>query len=647
MHCYFRLLIAIATIGGSLAATVSVAAEAAVGGLSKSESASGWRLLFDGQTTDGWRNFRKQTIGNGWEVKDGVLSRDDKGAGDIVTTKQFERFELSLEYNISQGGNSGIMFHVTEDEDRPWKTGPEVQLQDNVDGHDPQKSGWLYQLYKPVTPRWVKQFEAQAGIEVSDTTDATRPAGQWNHVYLRVTPEQSEVVLNGNSYYRFRKGTEDWNKRVAASKFSKFPKFGKPTRGHICLQDHGNPIAFRNIKIRELPQDGSVPNPVDGKLSLKRVNAFPDLTWEGWENVDDQGKVRSLRPIVLKDAGDGSGVLYAATQSGMVHAFANQRTVSSAKLILDLRPQVAPWKKNNEEGLLGLAFHPEFKTNRQFFVYYTATEPPRSSVVSRFRIATDDPLKAIDPTTEEVLIKIPQPFGNHNGGSIEFGPDGYLYIGFGDGGSRNDPLSNGQNLKSLMGSILRIDVDGKQADRAYGIPDDNPFVDDPQARGEIFAYGFRNVWRLGFDRQTGALWVADVGQDLWEEINVVQRGGNYGWKLREGCHAFGNTAPAESARLINPVWEYDHRVGRSITGGFVYRGLRLPQLQGCYVYADYVSGKIWALRYDANAKKVVENLSLADGGLPVLAFGQDENNELYYLVESSGDAGIFRFEESE
>ena len=233
--------------------------------------------------------------------------RSANGAGDIVTTKQYKWFELSVEYKISKGGNSGIMFHVTEEESQPWQTGPEVQVQDNVDGHDPQKAGWLYQLYRPTKPAWAKRFEAHVGYKRPEVDDSTRPAGQWNHVYLRVSPLQSEVVVNGVSYYYFNKGDEEWNQRVAKSKFAKLPRFGKASIGHICLQDHGNLVSFRNIKIRRLPETGLVPDVNDGALGLQSVPAFPKLKLSGWESVDEEGKVRKLRPMVLTNAADGSG----------------------------------------------------------------------------------------------------------------------------------------------------------------------------------------------------------------------------------------------------------------------------------------------------------------------------------------------------
>lgn len=611
-------------------------------GLTEAEKRGRWKLLFDGATTKGWRNYRKPGLSDGWQVtSDGALVRAERGAGDIITRKQFKYFELSLEYKISKGGNSGIMFHVTEDAPQPWHSGPEVQIQDNVDGHDPQKAGWLYQLYKPQKPAWAKRVEQEAGIKTPETDDATRPAGQWNHVYLRIGPNQSEVAVNGVSYYYFKKGSPEWKRRVAASKFKRYPGFGKATQGHICLQDHGNRVAFRNIKIRELADDGAAPNPVDGALPLTTALAFPELKWSGWSGVDERGRIRALRPMVLTHAGGGDKRVFVATQRGVIHVFENRKGPQTTQVFLDLTKKVADWKAANEEGLLGMAFHPRYRETGEFFVYYSAVDPKRTSRVSRFRVSSN-PNQA-DPK-EEILLELPQPFSNHNGGSIAFGPDGYLYIALGDGGGRNDPLGNGQNLATWMGSILRIDVDKKTSELNYSVPADNPFVRRKMARPEIFAYGFRNIWRLSFDRQTGDLWVGDVGQDLWEEINVVRAGGNYGWSHREATYGFGNNVARSADKPLDPVWEYDHRVGKSITGGFVYRGDRLPQLRGHYIYADFVSGKIWALKYDRAAGRVVKNMSIRESGLPVFSFGEDHRGEVYYLVESPAGKCIYQFD---
>ena len=586
------------------------------------EKKTGWRLLFDGETTDGWRNYKKDTISDGWKVENGELSRAAGGAGDIITKEQFENFELSLEYKISKGGNSGLMFHVTEEEERPWQTGPEIQIQDNVDGHDAQNAGWVYQLY-------------------SSDLDATKPAGEWNQLQVRISSDGCEINMNGIRYARFEKGSKDWDRRVAKSKFAKHEKFGKATKGHVCLQDHGNPVSFRNIKVREITPGAESPEPIDGTLALKTVLAFPDLKWTGWSPVDDDGRPQPFRPIYLTNAGDGSNRLFVIDQRGVIHTFENRPEVKETKVFLDIRAMTTYIDREFEEGLLGLAFHPNYKKNGEFFICYT--DPPHQSVISRMRVSKDDPNKA-DPTSEEELLRIKQPFWNHNGGTLCFGPDGKLYIGLGDGGSANDPHGNGQNLETLLGSILRIDVDHKDKGKNYAIPRDNPFVGKDGAQGEIWAYGIRNSWRMSFDRETGALWEGEVGQNLWEEINLIVRGGNYGWNLREASKAFGSQGSGPRADLIDPIWEYDHEVGKSITGGVVYRGKALPNLVGCYIYGDFVTGKLWALKYDEAAKKVISNHAIPGPKLQVTSFGEDEQGEVYFTIVSPTGKGLFRFE---
>jgi hypothetical protein len=235
VRCSFPFRVAILT--AALAAAGLDAAQplqsAEPNTLAAEETKAGWKLLFDGKTTNGWRGFKRDAVSPGWQVANGELSWVEKGAGDIITVDQFGSFELSLDYKISKGGNSGLMFHVTEEGKTPWQTGPEIQIQDNVDGHDPQRAGWLYQLYKP-------------------DTDATKPAGEWNELRIRITPEKCETFMNGVKYNEFVKGSTDWNERVAKSKFGAMPLFGKATKGHICLQDHGNPVSFRSIKVRSL-----------------------------------------------------------------------------------------------------------------------------------------------------------------------------------------------------------------------------------------------------------------------------------------------------------------------------------------------------------------------------------------------------------
>ena len=610
--------------------------------LAEGERLAGWRLLFDGTSTAGFRRYRGTAPVEGWQVADGALVLARPGAGDLVTRDQFESFELQFEYRIAPGGNSGVMFHVTEEAAAPWMSGPEVQILDNAAGREGQRAGFLYGLYRPEVPTWVKNLEDAAGLAPRDV-DATRPAGEWNHVYLRVAPDSGEVCVNGVSYYRFKKGSADWDERVARSKFTAFPGFGRAPRGHICLQDHGAEVAFRSLKIRELAPGKPIPDPVHGSLEVKVVPAFPAATWEGWSPESEDGRpVRPLRPLLLTHAGDGSGRRFVLDQSGMIHVFAPG--ARDARLFLDLRPETAPWARANEEGLLGLAFHPQFARNGEVFVCYSVKSKPRTEVVSRFRVRPGDPDRA-DPASEEVLLSIDQPFPNHNGGSIAFGPDGRLYVGLGDGGSRNDPHDNGQQLGTWLGKILRIDVDHPDPGRPYGVPADNPFVATPGARPEIYALGFRNPWQITFDQATGRLWVADVGQDLWEEIDVVEKGGNYGWSRFEGLLPFGSRAATEPGACRPPVWQYDHQVGKSITGGRVYRGRQVPVLAGAYVHGDHVTGRLWALTLDADTGAVT-NRAISWQGLPVFGFGEDEDGEVYVTTASPVGQGVFRLEGS-
>jgi Glucose/sorbosone dehydrogenases len=595
--------------------------------LTENEKLAGWKLLFDGKTTNGWHTYMKKELNPGWVVEDGAIVRKSKGAGDLTTDAEYEAFEILLDYKIAPGGNSGLIFHVAEEGAGAPYEGPEVQILDNVAGKDPQKAGWLYQLYEPGKHR-----------VTGETLDATRPAGEWNQLYLRVTPQNCEVQMNGTLYYTFNKGSEDWNKRVAASKFAKYPKFGTYTKGHISLQDHGDEVAFRNIKIREI-KDNQLPDISTGTLDLKATVAFPDLVWEGWEPEDDAGRPKPFRTVII-DAPKGSDRLFVGEQHGTIYSFENKPDAKSAKVFLDITDRVNYSDRQNEEGMLGLAFHPKFAENRLFYVYYIQ-KPGLITVVSQFEASKDDPLRA-DPATEKKILTLEQPFWNHNGGTICFGPDGYLYIALGDGGAANDPYENGQNLGSLLGKILRIDVDHPADGKAYGIPKDNPFVGKEGARPEIYAYGFRNPWRIAFDRKTGTLWCADVGQNLWEEIDIVEKGKNYGWNSLEGTHPFGTKKIDESTTVL-PIWEYDHQVGKSITGGSVYRGKALPELEGKYVYADYVSGRVWALNYDAAAKKVVANESIPTEKMPVLTFGEDGQGELYFGIVAANGKGIYKF----
>ncbi len=377
----------------------------------------------------------------------------------------------------------------------------------------------------------------------------------------------------------------------------------------------------------------------DTPLAVRAVPAFTSLEF------DREPETRFRRPIEVTHAGDGSNRVFVAEQYGTIRVFENTPHVSTSKVFLDVESRVTYKDKENEEGLLGLAFHPDYKNNGEFFLYYTTSAEPHVSVVSRFKVSGDDPDQA-DPSSEEEILRIQQPAWNHNGGTIVFGPDGYLYIALGDGGKANDVFQNGQNLKSLLGGILRIDVDRKQGDLNYAIPADNPFVGRGDGvREEIWAYGLRNVWRMQFDSETGHLWAGDVGQNLWEEIDIIERGGNYGWNLREATHKFQPNGSGPRDDLIEPIWEYVHdeiNKNKSITGGFVYRGKNLPKLYGMYLYADYVSGNIWALHYDEANKKVIANYSLQGPKFPVMSFGQDEQGEPYFTTPFGV---IFGFEE--
>ena len=383
----------------------------------------------------------------------------------------------------------------------------------------------------------------------------------------------------------------------------------------------------------------------ESPIDVRIVRSWPNL------EVPRPEDEPAFRPVVITHAKDGSNRVFLVSQQGSIYVIPNRQDVTEAKTFLDIESKVVYRDNMNEEGLLGLTFHPDFKFNGHLFVYYTTTDADQTSVICRYTVSKDDPNK-VDPDSEVELMRIPQPFWNHNGGSIEFGPDGYLYIGLGDGGKANDSLMNGQNVQTWLGSILRIDVDDKfvgRRGRRYGIPADNPFASEqnsrsPLAQPEIYAYGLRNVWGLAFDRETGLLYAADVGQNLWEEINIIKNGGNYGWNLREGKHKFGLVGSEPRADLIEPIWEYHHDIGKSITGGQVYRGSKVPMLNGYYLYADYVSGLFWALKYNPHTGRTEENRSIPrdpNENYPIMTFGADEQGEVY-----CGDAfgKMYRFE---
>jgi glucose/arabinose dehydrogenase len=320
----------------------------------------------------------------------------------------------------------------------------------------------------------------------------------------------------------------------------------------------------------------------------------------------------------------------------------------SVLVFLDITARVAATPGFGELGLLGLAFHPKYETNGQFFVYYTAGgSGSRVSRVSRFRVSALDP-NAADPGSESVILEFSQPFDNHNAGQIAFGADDYLYIATGDGGSGGDPQDNAQDRTNLLGKILRIDVD---SGTPYAIPLDNPFEGNTDGyREEIYAYGLRNPWRFSFDPPTGRLWVGDVGQLTWEEIDVVESGMNYGWDCREGAHDYSGPPGGPSADcatatgLVDPVWEYGRASGNSVTGGYVYRGDSLTSVEGKYVFADYGSGRIWALSYDGVNPSA--NELLFDAPFLISTFGIDKDSELY-LIQYAASGRLHRIEQTE
>jgi glucose/arabinose dehydrogenase len=363
-------------------------------------------------------------------------------------------------------------------------------------------------------------------------------------------------------------------------------------------------------------------------------------------------KLRFDRPDEMAWPKDGSNLLFVAEQKGVIQSFANDPQTGDQRVFLDISEMVYSPRNggHNEEGLLGLAFHPNYyKQNRQFFVYYSAREGPsnRRSIVARYRTSGTNPRQADHASEERIWIGPPDPYGNHNGGGIVFGPDGYLYITLGDSGAADDPLTTGQNPKDWFGSILRIDVDHPSGGKPYGIPRDNPRLRDKQYAHwapEVYCIGLRNVWRFSFDRATGTLWAGDVGQNKWEMVHNIQNGGNYGWSINEGFHPFRlRQKPDKAAPISKPVVEYPHSPnqdnsgrrddGKSITGGYVYRGKALPELVGVYVYGDYDTGRIWGLR--AADGKAVANAELVDVSkkkLNIASFGEDPDGELYILA---------------
>lgn len=355
-------------------------------------------------------------------------------------------------------------------------------------------------------------------------------------------------------------------------------------------------------------------------VQLALVNPFPNLSFSAG------------RPVFLDHAGDGSNRLFAVFQGGSIEVFENRNSVSDSTTFLDLSSRVASPFGNgggNEEGLLGLAFDPNYQNNGYFYVYYSAANP-RRSVISRFTVSAN--ANVANPNSERILLEVNQPASNHNGGCMRFGPDGYLYIGFGDGGGGNDQFNHGQNRLSYHGTLIRIDPTDGNGTPAYTVPQDNPFVGNSSYLPEIFAFGLRNPWRFSFDRQTGQIWLADVGQSAREEVNTVASGDNLGWPFREGLIR-GPNRGTPPAGLKDPILDYPRSVGVSTTGGFVYRGMQFPELQGKYFFGD-LNGPILMHDPESPGTTGYTQTGLSAGSL--VSFGEDQAGELYVLSFNNG-----------
>lgn len=391
----------------------------------------------------------------------------------------------------------------------------------------------------------------------------------------------------------------------------------------LFLQAKQTAKRTRNVYGRKMGnQILTAPVPPAAKLILK--DAFPNLHFD--------------MPVEFLSPGDGTNRNFVVAQKGKIHVFKNDPTVKSAGIFLDIEKKVTA---GGERGLLGMAFHPDYKSNGYFYLNYTRNINKLETVISRFRVSKTRPNQA-DPASEVILLTYAQPYSNHNGGKLAFGPDGYLYIAAGDGGSGGDPQKNGQKKSTLLGKILRIDVNRPSGALNYSIPEDNPFKANHQGfREEIYAYGLRNPWRFSFDKNTGELWAGDVGQNKIEEIDIITNGGNYGWNVMEADECFGS-AECDTGAFILPVWSYQQgpETGRSVTGGYVYRGKMLSALQGKYIYGDYVTGNIWALTKTSGGKYV--NSFLLKHAGTISAFGEDSNNELYVCSYSDGKIYVFK-----
>lgn len=377
------------------------------------------------------------------------------------------------------------------------------------------------------------------------------------------------------------------------------------------------------------------------RIKTARGKSLPRI--KNWLNeLADQTSDTSLRivaafsglsfssPVDLQNAGDGSNRLFLAEQGGVIWVFDLDDSTPSKVTFLDLSAQI---ELSREQGLLGFAFHPDYSNNGYFFVSYVEKDTG-DSIIARYKVSGLNANTA-DSSSELIFLRVSQPTAIHQGGQIAFGPDGFLYIAFGDGGPQFDGNGNGQNRATLLGSLLRIDVDTPDGGNNYSSPASNPFKGNSDGyKEEIFAWGFRNPWRFSFDSLNGTLWLADVGQNSREEIDIVESGKNYGWAITEGSTCLSSSSDCNKDGLEDPVYDYSHSAGSSITGGFVYRGSAISSLIAQYLFADFVSGRIWSLAYDGTTATATQ---LFDTDLFVSSFGIDESENLYLLSYGSGE----------
>ena len=387
------------------------------------------------------------------------------------------------------------------------------------------------------------------------------------------------------------------------------------TQGAVVAQAEPGPIGST------LPRRATLPQLVRGEPPAAGYEvAFANLP-------------QLSRPLALLEV-PGQDLLLVVLADGRIFSMPKGGPYSSPRTVHDQRDNT--FCCGTEEGLLSAALDPEFGTNGYLYAYYS---PPLEEPVTRlvrFETSGSGSSLRVDPASEFLILEVEQPFRNHNGGTIAFGPDGMLYLGLGDGGAAGDPRGYGQDTAAnLLGSVIRIDVRGASLAQPYRVPPDNPFVDDADVRDETWAFGLRNPWRMSFDRETGLLWVGDVGQIRREEVDIVRGGENFGWNVTEGTLCFEPEEACDRAGLTAPVWDYSHDDGCSVTGGYVYRGQAMPSLRGWYVFSDFCAGGVWAIYAEAAALGGrVEAVRLIENGPGVVSFAEDPDGELYFLTFS-------------